>query len=45
VYELFKANANSTEIIVAPRHEETPVYHIGNVPVSMGKARQLAFEL
>jgi len=47
VYDLFKANANETEIIVASRFEETPVYHIGAdaVGVMPGRAKQLTFEL
>jgi phosphoribosyl 1,2-cyclic phosphodiesterase len=46
VYEIFKAKANGTKIIVASRFEETPVYHIAinNVAVA-GKAKQLTFEL
>jgi phosphoribosyl 1,2-cyclic phosphodiesterase len=45
VYELFKANANGTEIVVASRYEETPVYRIGNTEIVIGRARQLEFEL
>lgn len=44
VYELFNSNANGTEIIVASRHEETPVYNIGHVDV-FSRAKQLAFNL
>lgn len=45
VYDLFKSNANGTEVIVASRYEETPVYHIGSTEVIIGRATQLAFEL
>jgi len=49
VYELFNTHANGTEIIVASRFEETPVYYIGAegvvAPIVDGKAQQLAFEL
>jgi phosphoribosyl 1,2-cyclic phosphodiesterase len=45
VYELFHANAKGTEIIVASRHEETAVYQIGKTAVTIGRAKQLAFEL
>ncbi len=45
VYDLFKSNANGTEVIVASRYEETPVYHIGSNEVVIGRATQLAFEL
>jgi phosphoribosyl 1,2-cyclic phosphodiesterase len=45
VYELFQANASGTEIIVASRYEETPVYYIGNAETVIGRAKQLAFEL
>ena len=45
VYKLFSTNANGTDIIVASRHEETPVYHIGNTEITIGRAKQLAFEL
>jgi phosphoribosyl 1,2-cyclic phosphodiesterase len=45
VYKLFKANANGTEIVVASRYEETPVYRIGNTGIAIGRAKQLAFEL
>jgi len=45
VYNLFRENANGTEVIVASRYEETPVYHIGSTEVIIGRAPQLAFEL
>jgi len=45
VYDLFKSNANGTEVIVASRYEETPVYHIGGTGVVIGRAPQLVFEL
>lgn len=45
VHELFTAHANGVEVIVASRHEETPVYFIGNERASIGRAPQLAFEL
>ena len=45
VYDLFSANANGTEVIVASRHEETPVYQIGNTIINIGRAKQLVFEL
>jgi len=45
VYNLFKENAHGTEVIVASRYEETPVYHIGSTEVIIGRAPQLAFEL
>jgi len=45
VYELFSAHANGTEIIVASRHEETPVYQIGYTEITIGRAKQLVFEL
>jgi phosphoribosyl 1,2-cyclic phosphodiesterase len=45
VHNLFKSNANGTEVIVASRYEETPVYHIGSTEVVIGRATQLAFEL
>jgi len=45
VYELFQANANGTEVIVASRHEETPVFHIGDTAAVIGRAKQLTFEL
>jgi len=45
VYELFQANANGTEVIVASRHEETPVFHIGDKAAVIGRAKQLTFEL
>lgn len=34
VHELFSQHANGTEIIVASRYEESPVYHISGLPVS-----------
>lgn len=45
VHQLFNTNANGVEIVIAPRHEETPVYFIGNENVAIGRAPQLAFEL
>jgi len=45
VYELFNSHANGTEIIVASRYEETPVYFIGQNNIVVGKAAQLAFDL
>jgi phosphoribosyl 1,2-cyclic phosphodiesterase len=45
VYELFNSHANGTQIIVAPRHEETPVYFIGQTNIVTEKATQLAFDL
>lgn len=45
VYDLFKNNAGGTEVIVASRYEETPVYHIGSTEVVIGRATQLQFEL
>lgn len=33
VHSLFNAHANGTEIIVASRYEETPVYHISDQPI------------
>jgi phosphoribosyl 1,2-cyclic phosphodiesterase len=45
VYDLFNSHANGVEVIVASRHEETPVYYIGSEGVVNGKAKQLAFEL
>jgi phosphoribosyl 1,2-cyclic phosphodiesterase len=45
VYELFKANANATEVIIASRYEETPVFHIGEINAIIGRAKQLTFEL
>lgn len=45
VYELFNSHANGTEVIVASRYEETPIFHIGEVNTVIGRAKQLAFEL
>jgi phosphoribosyl 1,2-cyclic phosphodiesterase len=45
VYQLFNENANGIEVIIASRHEETPVYFIGGESVANGRAKQLAFEL
>ena len=45
VYEIFSSNANGTEVIVASRNEETPVYHIGDMNIVIGRAKQLAFNL
>jgi len=45
VYETFSSNANGTEVIVASRHEETPVFHIGDVNTIIGRVKQLAFNL
>jgi phosphoribosyl 1,2-cyclic phosphodiesterase len=45
VYNLFNSHANGTEVIVASRYEETPVYYIGQTNVFAGKAKQLTFEL
>jgi len=45
VHDLFNTHANGTEIIVASRYEETPVFHIGNAPAAIGRAQQLTFEL
>ena len=45
VYELFSAHANGTEVIVASRHEETAVFHIGETNKVIGRAKQLTFEL
>jgi phosphoribosyl 1,2-cyclic phosphodiesterase len=50
VKDLFNANANGAEIIVASRYEETPVYHIQNLSIRKANlqsfsisSRQLAF--
>jgi phosphoribosyl 1,2-cyclic phosphodiesterase len=45
VYELFNSHANGTEVVVASRHEETPVYYIGGAEVIGGRAKQLVFDL
>jgi phosphoribosyl 1,2-cyclic phosphodiesterase len=45
VYELFNSHANGTEVIVASRHEETPVFFIGGNEVIGGRAKQLVFDL
>ncbi|SDS61031.1 Phosphoribosyl 1,2-cyclic phosphodiesterase [Mucilaginibacter mallensis] len=45
VYELFNSHANGTEVVVASRYEETPVYYIGGTEVIGGRAKQLAFDL
>lgn len=45
VYELFNSHANGTEVVVASRYEETPVYFIGGDAVIGSRAKQLVFNL
>lgn len=45
VYQLFNTHANGVEVIVASRHEETPLYFIGDQKVVAGLAPQLALAL
>jgi len=47
VYNLFNAHANATEVIVAPRFEETRVYAIGSINhvINTAEIGQLQFNL
>jgi len=45
VYELFNSHANGTEVVIASRYEETPVYYIGGGELINGRAKQLVFDL
>ena len=44
VLDLFKPHANGTEIIIAPRYEQTPVYHIQTFKAGLKKTAMVFLE-